>query len=168
MVAGAVDGTGSSTPPAPLAYPRGIAQAAIDEVPGWARELIDESPVGRLAFLDDRDRPRVLPVTFAVRGGALWSAVDQKPKRVEGEELARVRYLRRRPEAALCFDRYDDDWTRLAWVQLLGRVDVRDVGAEPDVLAALARRYPAYGERRPGGPLLRLTVDRALHWRASG
>jgi PPOX class probable F420-dependent enzyme len=147
-------------------YPRAIAKRTLDELPGWARATIDESRVARLAFLDDRDRPRVLPVTFALAAGAVWSAVDEKPKRVEGGELARVRYLRRRPEAALCVDRYDDDWSRLAWVQLLGRVEVREVGDEPEALGALAERYAAYRERSPAGPLLRLSVERALHWRA--
>ena len=68
----------------------------------------------------------VLPVTFAVEGDAVWSAIDEKPKRTP--EPARLRYLRRRPEAALLVDVYDDDWSRLAWVQLLGRVDVRAGG----------------------------------------
>ena len=119
-----------------------------------------------MAFLDDNDRPRVLPVTFALAGGAVWSAIDSKPKRTA--EPARVRLLRRRPEAALCVDRYDDDWSRLAWVQLLGRVDVLDAAAGVAGLDALIAKYPQYREQPPPGPLLRLTVQRALSWSASG
>ena len=103
-------------------------------------------------------------MTFAVHDGYVWSAVDDKPKRAA--EPARVRYLRRRPQAALCDDRYDDDWGRLAWVQLLGTVDVLDVAAAPEALDALAARYEPYRERRPPGPLLRLAPERAVHWRA--
>jgi PPOX class probable F420-dependent enzyme len=120
--------------------------------------------VGHLGFLDDRDRPRVLPVTYALFEGAVWSVIDEKPKRVP--EPARLRYLRRRPAAALCVDVYDDDWTRLAWVQLLGTVDVLEASDAPGALDALARRYPPYRVRRPPGPLLRLRVERALQWRA--
>jgi len=119
--------------------------------------------VARLAFLDNHDCPRVLPVTYAVAGDAVWSAIDDKPKRVA--EPARVRYLRRRPEAALCVDRYDDDWSHLAWVQLLGRVEVLPVDEGSAGLEALCERYQPYRERRPPGPLLRLEVERALHWR---
>jgi PPOX class probable F420-dependent enzyme len=104
-------------------------------------------------------------VTFAVADGAVWSAIDDKPKR--SAEPARVRYLRARPRAALCVDRYDDDWSRLAWVQLLGEIVVLDVADAPGALDALAARYAPYRERRPPGPLLRLTVDEAAHWRAS-
>jgi PPOX class probable F420-dependent enzyme len=120
--------------------------------------------VGRLALLDSDDRPRVLPVTFAVHDGAVWSAIDEKPKR--SAHPARVRWLRRRPEAALLVDVYDEDWTKLAWVQLLGTVDVLPAAAHPAAVDALANKYPAYGTRHPPGPLLKLTIERAVHWRA--
>ena len=131
----------------------------------WARAMLEDERVARLAFLDTNDRPRVLPVTFAVGEGAIWSAIDQKPKRVR--ELARVRWLRRRPEAALCVDVYDDDWERLAWVQLLGRVDLLELDVGSAGLEALTAKYAPYRERRPPGPLLRLEVGRALSWRAA-
>ena len=104
-------------------------------------------------------------MAFAVVEGAVVTAIDVKPKR--RPEPARVRYLRRRPRAALCVDHYDDDWTRLAWVQLLGEVEVLDTAGAQAPLDALATRYPAYRERRPRGPVLRLVPARALHWRAS-
>ena len=63
--------------------------ATLDELPPWARALLDESRVAHLGILDTRHRPRVLPVTFAVVDGAVWSAIDHKPKRRPGEELAR-------------------------------------------------------------------------------
>ena len=131
---------------------------------GWARKLVDAERVARLAFVDDRDHPRALPVTFAVAEGAVWSAIDDKPKR--SREPARLRYLRRRPEAALCVDRYDDDWSRLAWVQLLGTVTILGLDDAPAAVAALAASYEPYRERRPPGPLLRLEPTRALCWRA--
>jgi len=136
------------------------------ELPVWGPDLLARARVAHLAFLDEDDRPRVLPVTFALAGGAVWSAIDSKPKRTA--EPARVRLLRRRPEAALCVDRYDDDWSQLAWVQLLGRVDVLDAAAGVPGLDALIAKYPQYREQPPPGPLLRLTVQRALSWSASG
>ncbi len=141
-----------------------IVGRTIDELPGWARELLAAERVARLAFVDDHDHPRVLPMTFAVAEGAIWSAIDDKPKR--SREPARLRYLRRRPEAALCVDRYDDDWDRLAWVQLLGTVSIVDIDAAPAAIAALSARYAPYRERRPPGPLLRLEPERAVYWRA--
>ena len=78
-----------------------------------------------MGLLDEADLPRVLPVTFAVFEGALWSAIDSKPKR--SKEPARLRRLRRRPQATLLVDVYHDDWARLAWVELRGPVALRCV-----------------------------------------
>ena len=140
----------------------------LDELPSWARRLLEEARVGHLGLIDGEGKPRVLPVTFAVVDGFVWSAVDHKPKRRPGEELARVRWLRERPESALTVDRYGDDWSGLAWVQLIGTTSVVGVAGRNEVLTALAARYPQYRDRPPGGPLLRLAVDRTLCWRASG
>jgi PPOX class probable F420-dependent enzyme len=137
----------------------------LEALPGWARELLATARVARLAFSDDRDRPRVLPVTFAVAGEAVWSAIDLKPKRTA--RPARLRYLERRPEAALLVDVYDDDWTRLAWVQLMGRVHVLPIDSSPEATAALAAKYEQYASQTPPGPLLRLTPELVLHWRAA-
>jgi PPOX class probable F420-dependent enzyme len=138
----------------------------LETLPEWAAELLDRARVARLGYLDGEDRPRVLPVTYALADGAVWSAIDEKPKR--RPDPARIEYLRRRPEASLLVDEYHDDWTRLAWVQLLGRIEVVPIGSAPGAMSALAARYPAYAERTPPGPLLRLTVERALRWRAAG
>jgi PPOX class probable F420-dependent enzyme len=143
-----------------------VPGATLNELPRWAADLLHEIPVAHLGLLDDAGRPRVLPITFARVGDALWSAVDDKPKRVAGERLARVRWLHERPRAALTIDRYDDDWTRLAWVQALGDVAILGATGNAEVLEALAARYPAYRERTPRGPLLKLTPARVLWWRA--
>ena len=135
--------------------------------PDEARRRFAAGPVARLATADAAGRPHLVPVVFAVVRDTVYSAVDDKPKRVPGRRLARVRHLRRRPEAALTVDRYDDDWSKLAWVQVLGAVRIIDDPSErPGAIAALRAKYEAYGHRSPDGPLLELTPTRALHWRA--
>jgi PPOX class probable F420-dependent enzyme len=136
----------------------------IETLPTWARDLIVTARVARLAFVDQDDQPRVLPVTFAIADDAVWSAIDRKPKRTPVP--ARVQSLRRRPRAAICVDHYDDDWRRLAWVQLLGAVEVLELDGAGPGLAALRSKYPQYESEPPPGPVLRLGVRRALSWRA--
>ncbi len=122
--------------------------------------------MARLGLLDSDARPRVLPVTFAVAGELLVSAVDEhKPKR--GGELARVRWLRSRDEVALTVDRYDDDWSRLAWVQALGRAEVLD-DPPPGALDALRAKYAPYRERPPAGPFVSIRPERFVCWSAAG
>jgi PPOX class probable F420-dependent enzyme len=130
--------------------------------------LLEDSRVAHLGLLDDDGRPRVLPVTYALSEGLLVSAVDHKRKRLAGERLARVRWLRARPQAALTIDRYDEDWTALAWVQAIGRMSVIDAARAPAAIAALTERYEPYRTQPPAGPVLALTPERVLWWRASG
>jgi PPOX class probable F420-dependent enzyme len=106
-------------------------------------------------------------VTYVLHDDSIWSAVDHKPKRASGRELARVRFLRRRPEATLTVDHYTDDWDALAWVQVLGRARVQAVADEPQAVSALRAKYERYREHSPPGPLIRLTPERFLFWRAS-
>lgn len=118
-----------------------------------------------MGLLDEEGAPRVLPVTFVVAEGRIWSAIDQKPKRAG--EPARLRYLRRDPRAALMVDRYSDDWEELAWVQVLGTVRILDLAEGAAGLGALSAKYEQYREKRPPGPLLALRPERYLWWRAA-
>jgi PPOX class probable F420-dependent enzyme len=142
-----------------------VGSTKLREVPAWARGLLEEARVGRLGLVDDQGAPRVLPVTFALAEGRIWSAIDQKPKRAG--EPARVGFLRRDPRAALTVDRYSDDWDELAWVQVLGSVEVLDLGEGAEGLEALSAKYPQYVDAQPPGPLLALDPERCLWWRAA-
>ena len=135
----------------------------MSNLPTWAHQLVESARVARLGLIDDSGQPRVLPVTFALVGDHVWSAVDRKPKRSPDAELARLRWLRRRPEATLLVDHYSDDWSQLAWVQLIGRVAILTDTEPPSELLA---KYEAYRRQPPPGPLLRLDIERTVHWRA--
>jgi PPOX class probable F420-dependent enzyme len=144
-----------------------MERKTLEELPSWAAGLLDEARVAHLGLLDEDGRPRVLPVTFVVHAGSVWSAVDRKPKRDPAREPARVRFLRDNPHAALTVDRYDDDWSRLAWVQVLGDVELLPVDHEPAALGALTAKYPQYEREPPLGPVLRLQPRRVLCWSAT-
>jgi PPOX class probable F420-dependent enzyme len=141
---------------------------ALSATPEWTRAMLETGRVGRLGVIDDDSRPRVLPVTFALHEGRIYSAVDEKRKSRKGEELARVRYLRERPDVALTVDRYSDDWSDLAWVQVLALAAIVDVGDAPGALAALSAKYEEYGRSSPAGPLIQLDPQRFLWWSARG
>ena len=141
-----------------------MAEDQATELLAWANNLLETERVGRLGLLDDEGAPRVLPVTFAVAEGAIWSAIDQKPK--GPGEPARLRFLRRDPRAALTVDRYSDDWEQLAWVQVLGTVRILEVSEAAAGLAALRAKYGQYRDSPPPGPALELRPRRYLSWRA--
>jgi PPOX class probable F420-dependent enzyme len=145
-----------------------VRASELDQLPAWALELLQTAQVAHLGLLDEEGGPRVLPVTFALAEGRLWSAVDRKPKRAEGKELARVRFLRRDPRAALTIDRYSSDWNELGWVQATGTVTVVPVEESSAALLALSEKYAPYRDSPPPGPLLGLDPKRLIFWRARG
>lgn len=139
---------------------------AVGSYPDWVRTMLAEERVARLGFLDRGGGPRVLPIVFVLQGKAAWTAIDRKPKRDPTGELARLRFLRSRPEVALTVDRYDEDWSRLAWVQLLGIASIVPASQAKGALAALAGKYEQYVSASPPGPLIRIEPRRMLCWRA--
>jgi PPOX class probable F420-dependent enzyme len=145
-----------------------VGVSKLAELPAWAADLLDNARVARLGLLDEQGHPRVLPITFAVAQGWVWSALDEKPKRAPGDELARVRFLRRDPRATITVDRYAEDWTELAWVQILGSVRIIKTDEAPAAIASLVAKYPPYRRSPPPGPLLALDPARCIHWRARG
>jgi len=159
---------GARTVPSAGSYARRVVAVNLTELPGWASALLQNARIARLGLLDQDDHPRVLPVTFAVVEGQIWSAVDDKPKTRAGDQLARVRFLRRNPRAAFTVDHYSDEWSELAWVQILGEVSVVEAEDAPVALASLESKYEQYRESRPAGPLLALAPQRSLFWRAGG
>ena len=88
------------------------------------RRFLSAQRVGHLATADGRAIPHVVPVCFAIWQGTLYITIDEKPKRVAGAALKRVRNIERNPMVAIMVDRYDEDWTRLGWVMLRGRAEI--------------------------------------------
>jgi PPOX class probable F420-dependent enzyme len=99
-----------------------------------------------------------VPVCFAIAGGRVLIAVDDKPKRTK--KLARVRNIHRDPRTTLLFDRWDEDWTRLGWVMVKGVATLQEEGdASP-----LIQRYPQYRDDPPAGPLIVVEPQRIRWW----
>jgi PPOX class probable F420-dependent enzyme len=137
------------------------------EIPAEAAQrLLEQARVGRLATLDPRGRPTLVPIVYALIGDELWSPIDGKPKR--GGELARLRNIRRDPRVSVLVDRWDEDWRELWWIHVRGRARVE--GLDPGALAALIAKYPQY-EKTPvsdgSDRLLAIRIEARSSWCAS-
>lgn len=131
-----------------------------------ARSRFAAAPVARLATAGAGGRPHLVPVTFAAAGDLIVTAVDHKPKR--GTDLARLRNLRAEPRVCLLADHYEARWEALWWARADGTARVVDGEEEEDereaALDLLARKYPQYRARRPGGPVIAVDVTRWSGW----
>jgi PPOX class probable F420-dependent enzyme len=116
---------------------------------------------------------RLVPVCFALAPDlpVLYTPLDDKPKRVDDPlALARVRDIRADPRVTVLVDRWDEDWSRLAWLRCHGRAELLDPGApdHPAAVAALRGRYLQYVTHDlEARPLIVITIERVVRWAAA-
>lgn len=130
--------------------------------------------IGRLATVDARNSPSVVPFCYAVTGDdepVVVSVLDEKPKRVADQDLARVRNIRSNPAVSFVVDQYHEDWSRLAFVQVRGLATVIAPGAvgHDAAIVALWAKYPQYRTMAIGDRLvIAIATLRGHSWRGDG
>jgi PPOX class probable F420-dependent enzyme len=138
-------------------------------ISGAIQKRLKVARVARLATLDARNRPHIVPICFAYDGKFLYTALDQKPKRVPPERLARVRNIRAAPRVALLIDQYEDDWTQLWYVLIRGKAKLIPKSAQKEHARAIRKlrdKYPQYalGMLADDAPIIRITPERITSW----
>ncbi len=135
--------------------------------------------MARLATQTRTGRIDLVPMTFAIEGDRLVTAIDHKPKTTTA--LKRLENIRANPEVSVIIDEYDDgDWDQLWWVRLRG---VATIIEPPDpqrpadgeggtgalhraAIASLVAKYPQYVEHTPTGPVILIELVRWQWWSA--
>lgn len=163
------------------------------------RAFLERARVGSLATVDEENRPHAVPICFALLerprvasptvvtnqaassesrdadsrsaddGAAvrIVSAIDEKPKATR--DLRRVRNIRTTPQVTVLVDRYRDDWSRLAWVQVRGRARILEPEASGhhSAVHALESKYGQYAAHDlDERPVVSIRVDRTVSWGA--
>ena len=140
------------------------------------RALLEEARRATLATIGPDGLPRLFPCCFALLdrpdGPLLVTPIDEKPKRTsDPRTLARVTDIERDGRVTLLVDRWDEDWSRLAWLRVTGTADVlwpsdaREAHAEAAV--ALRHRYRQYRAHiLESLPMIRITPTRISGWEA--
>jgi PPOX class probable F420-dependent enzyme len=128
--------------------------------------MVRGARVARLATVRDDGLVDLVPITFALDGEVIYTAVDHKPKSTRA--LQRLDNVRRHPAVSLLVDHYDDDWTTLWWVRLRGTAHVHEGGPALDrAVEALVEKYPQYRQHRPEGPAIVVDITEWAGWAAS-
>ena len=144
------------------------------------RRLLADARRAVLATINPTGEPRLVPICHVLgeddsRGRPrLYTPIDEKPKAQPEQpaRLGRVRDILVLPTAAVIADRWDEDWSRLAWVRVYGSAEIlepqpheRDEHAA--VVAALREKYVQYREQAlEARPIIRLAIDRVTSWGA--
>jgi coenzyme F420-0:L-glutamate ligase/coenzyme F420-1:gamma-L-glutamate ligase len=137
--------------------------------PGQVAFLVRQR-VARLATADAAGAPHVVPVCFACSpGGAIYVALDEKPKDVPPTRLKRVRNILENPRVALVADRYAEDWSLLAFVLVRGRAGLLEqgTGEHADAVRLLRGKYHQYEEMPiEDNPVISIKPERVASWGA--
>src|SRR5262249_59740552 len=114
-------------------------------IPQAVRRRLKKARVARLATINARGQPHIVPICFVLDGMAIYTALDRKPKRVQAARLRRVRNIAATGRAALVIDEFSEDWTRLWYVLLQGRARMVTASSQrARGIRLLRRKYPQY------------------------
>ncbi|ASR36163.1 PPOX class F420-dependent oxidoreductase [Prauserella marina] len=130
-----------------------------------ARDRFAAARVARLATVDEKGFPHLVPVTFTVLGNRIVFAIDAKPKSTTN--LRRLRNIAANPAVAVLADHYDEDWSLLWWVRADGTATVLTDSGRDEPVAALTAKYGQYTEQPPRGPVVSITATTWRGWTAS-
>ena len=131
-------------------------------------ESLAAARIGHLATVSADGVPHVIPVCYALHGAAIYSVLDQKPKRTSLTRLRRVRNIQANPRVALVVDHYDEDWGRLWYILITGQADLLLDGEEQSkAIKILRRKYRQYREMPiDPNPVIKITPTRVVSWDA--
>lgn len=123
--------------------------------------------VATLATADASGAPHAVPVCFLAKADTVYIAIDEKPKRIAGRNLKRLRNIAENPKVALVADHYDDnDWSRLGWVMVRGKADIIEEGPEhTNAQSLLSTRYPQYLDMTLERlPIIAIRIEQVTSW----
>jgi PPOX class probable F420-dependent enzyme len=130
--------------------------------------LIRAARVAHLATANATGMPHVVPICFVFDGKNFYSPIDEKPKRTAPAKLKRLRNIGENPRVSLIIDRYDENWSKLAYVLLIGRARLLLSGTRHrKAVAQLRRKYLQYRSMKIDRlPIIAITPRKSTVWSA--
>jgi PPOX class probable F420-dependent enzyme len=129
--------------------------------------FLNSAQVGHLGTASRGAKPHVVPVCYAVIDETIYIVMDRKPKKSEETgKLRRVANILENSQVCLTVDRYDEDWSRLAFVMIHGKAELIGGGARHKVtLEALRTRYLPYRQQElEQRPIIAIQIERVSSW----
>lgn len=135
-------------------------------------QFIERLRVARLATIDSKFKPHIVPVVFVFDGNHFFIPIDEKRKKTRAEKLRRIKNIRDNPSVALLIDEYNEDWNRLAFVMIQGIASIVKSGPQADVqlqqaLKKLTSKYIQYQNIGIGEICIKIEPEKVVSWRSS-
>ena len=91
----------------------------------YLKTIIDKATVARLATVDSKCKPHLIPVVFVFDNDCYYIPIDDKTKRSKPENLKRIKNIQQNPNVALLIDEYNEGWRKLYFITIQGKADSR-------------------------------------------
>jgi coenzyme F420-0:L-glutamate ligase / coenzyme F420-1:gamma-L-glutamate ligase len=138
-------------------------------------DLLHNSKIARLATVDPaNNQPYVVPVVFAFNGNNIFIPIDDKPKRVNSNQLKRVKNIQKNPNISFLIDIYDDkDWNNLCYLMIQGKARIANMVNDIDTIEKahflLSNKYLQYRNMiiQIGDKCIVIDIQKAITWKYS-
>jgi PPOX class probable F420-dependent enzyme len=134
---------------------------------------LHNSKIARLAPVDPaNNQPYVVPVVFAFNGNNIFIPIDDKPKRVNSNQLKRVKNIQKNPNISFLIDIYDDkDWNNLCYLMIQGKARIANMVNDIDTIEKahflLSNKYLQYRNMiiQIGDKCIVIDIQKAITWK---
>ncbi|HJU58142.1 MAG TPA: pyridoxamine 5'-phosphate oxidase family protein [Nitrososphaeraceae archaeon] len=138
-------------------------------------ESLYNSKIARLATVDpENNQPYVVPVVFAFNGNNIFIPLDDKPKRVNSNQLKRVKNIERNSNISFLIDTYDDkDWNNLSYLMIQGKARIVNMVNDIDTIkiahSLLSKKYLQYNKTvvGVGDSCIVVDIQKVISWKYS-
>jgi len=113
-------------------------------------EFIGRAKIARLATVDSKSIPYLVPVVFVFDDNQFFLPIDEKKKKntTNPKDLKRVKNIQNNSNVCLLIDEYSDDWSKLSFVMINGIASVMPSNLSNiswrNVYEKLSIKYPQY------------------------
>ncbi len=132
--------------------------------------LIKGAKVARLATVDQKSHPYVVPVVFVFHENSFFIPLDEKVKTINARKLKRVKNIEKNPNVTLLIDKYQNNWKKLSFLMIHGKATVTD-GKNSKLMdkihKLLTSKYPQYKKIGIGNSCITINPTKVTFWNNS-
>jgi PPOX class probable F420-dependent enzyme len=136
-------------------------------------ELITTARVGHLATAASNLQPYLTPVVFIALQNSILIPLDDKPKIIDVNRLRRVRNIEENPKVSFLVDHYDEDWTYLWFVMIIGNAKLIQLNRKTErktkemtkIRNMFLKKYSQYTKIGIGKTYIKLMIEKTIYWK---
>ena len=136
-------------------------------------ELITTARVGHLATAASNLQPYLTPVVFIALQNSILIPLDDKPKIIDVNRLRRERNIEENPKVSFLVDHYDEDWTYLWFVMIIGNAKLIQLNRKTErktkemtkIRNMFLKKYSQYTKIGIGKTYIKLMIEKTIYWK---